>query len=169
MKAFFKSKKWRIAVSAAALLLPGILLIPLRLVNAWPGKIMLLLWLGLLFYALALNRHGGRLRKGLCTAGIVVLSLVSLETVPMALFTSRRAVEYITSPNGDNTAVVTSESFTRTDYLVYPLRGKIFIRGEESVLLKEGFGQPDTTQLIWIDNETLQLVDWYGETRTITF
>jgi len=172
MKAFFKSKQWRIIVTAMAilpaLLLLGVLLIPLSFVNDWPGKIMFLLWLGLAFYALALNRRGGRLRKGLCVAGIVVLGLVSLEAVPMALFTSRRAVEYITSPNGVNTAVIMSHSFIDTSYSVYPLRGKIFICNEEGVFQGEG-EPPDTSQFIWIDENILQFEDENGETRTITF
>jgi len=173
MKAFFKSKQWRIIVTAMAilpaLLLLGILLIPLRFVNDWPGRIMILLWLGLAFYALALNLYGGRLRKGLCMAGIVVLGFVSLQAVPMILFTRRRAVEYIASPNGVNTAVVVRHSFTSTACHVYPLRAKIFIRSEERVFLGEGFEPPDTSQFIWVDENILQFEDENGETRTVEF
>jgi len=160
-------------MGAALLLLAALLaslLVPISFVNAWPGRIMLFLWLGLMWYALLLFWRARKrtLHGNLCIAGMVLLALVTLEAF-FVLLSDRRAVEYITSPSGENTAVVIRESFTATGYSVHPLHCKFFIRGDEGIQLGLGADPPDTAQFVWVDENTLQFADENGKTLTIRF
>jgi len=171
MKAFQKSKKWRIILWSVVLVLLAALFVSRNLVVAWPGKVIALLCCGLAWYAVLLSYRAGKgkVRRVLCVLGIVALSYASL-TLPVALLgTARRPVEYITSPNGENTAVVIRESFTATGYSVHPLHCKFLIRSDEGIQLGLDADPPDTAQFVWVDENTLQFADENGKTLTIRF
>ncbi|MCL2495317.1 MAG: hypothetical protein FWE98_06645 [Oscillospiraceae bacterium] len=171
MREFFKSKKWRIILWATTLVLSAVLLIPLNFVSAWQDKVVELLCFGLAWYALLLSYRAGKgkLRRTLCVFGVIVMCYISLSLPVALLGFTRSPMEYINSPNGENTAVVIRSSFKATSYNVTPLRAKVFIRSGEGVLLSIGVDPPDTSEFIWIDENTLQFEDWDGETQTIRF
>ena len=174
VRVFMKSRKWRAIIWTLVLLLTALYAAQvtgaLSFVSSLHNKIAILIWVVLTWYALLLSwRAGeGKLRTGLCLTGMLIALLGTLLALLFLLGGSRRAVEYIGSPNGRNTAVVTRSSFMDDIYLVYPLRAKVFVVSNESVWLSKG-ERPDASRFIWVDEDTLQFEDMLGETQIVRF